>query len=349
MDNERKKYIITYVDRKTGKIKTDRVEAFTNRNVFFIRRNQGLFNYLYAKAQEILSTDVSSRYHTHYIKKRNGKLRRIDEPDEELKKFMRTVNHYFVDEYNFIFPSCIYAYVKDRSAIKAARHLRGARQIVGLDIENFFGSCTLDIVMDSLVQIYPFCLFDPIQLETIVMACTLYYDGDYRLPQGAPTSPLFSNLAMLPLDLFFKGNYKGYTRYADDLYFSIDEYATFDYKSFVERMSKHLERHGFKLNHEKSKCVRTRNGFVKVLGCSVGVSRISIGSKKKQILKARIFSFLMDTKNGKLWSAKDVQSLQGTISYCKCIEPDFVESIIKKYEEKTNVSYKQSVKTILYS
>ena len=83
MDNERKKYIITYVDRKTGKIKTDRVEAFTNRNVFFIRRNQGLFNYLYAKAQEILSTDVSSRYHTHYIKKRNGKLRRIDEPDEE--------------------------------------------------------------------------------------------------------------------------------------------------------------------------------------------------------------------------------------------------------------------------
>ena len=114
-------------------------------------------------------------------------------------------------------------------------------------------------------------------------------------------------------------------------------------------MSKHLERHGFKLNHEKSKCIRTRNGFVKVLGCSVGVSRISIGSKKKQVLKARIFSFLMDTKNGKLWSAKDVQSLQGTISYCRCIEPDFVESIIKKYEEKTNVSYKQSVKTILYS
>ena len=52
MDNERKKYIITYVDRKTGKIKTDRVEAFTNRNIFFIRKNQGLFNYLYAKLRK---------------------------------------------------------------------------------------------------------------------------------------------------------------------------------------------------------------------------------------------------------------------------------------------------------
>ena len=349
MDNETKKYIITYSDRRNGNTRTERVKAFTKRNIYFVRRNQGLFNYLYAKAQEILSTDINSRYHTYYIKKRNGKLRRIDEPDEDLKKFMRTVNHYFVDEYNFMFPSCVYAYVKDRSAINAAAHLRGARQIVGVDIENFFGSCTIDIVMDSLVQIYPFCLFDPIQLETIVLACTLYYDGDYRLPQGAPTSPLFSNLAMLPLDLEFKSLYKRYARYADDLYFSIDDYETFDFKHFLDRISRYLGYHGFKLNPDKSKCVRTRNGFVKVLGCSVGVSRISIGSKKKQVLKARIFSFLMDTKNGKLWSAKDVQSLQGTLSYCKCIEPSFVESIIKKYEEKTNVSYEESVKTILYS
>ena len=44
-------YIITYYDRRSGKIKTDQfVEAFTDRNVFFVKRNQGLFNYLYAQA-----------------------------------------------------------------------------------------------------------------------------------------------------------------------------------------------------------------------------------------------------------------------------------------------------------
>ncbi len=340
-------YIITHQNFRRGGLRTELVEAFTEKNVFFVKRNAGYFNYLYDSALKILQTDVNSRYTTYFKKKRSGKFRRIDIPDEGLKKFMREVNHYFVDLYNFIFPEYIYAYVKERSAIDAAAQHVGASRIMGFDIENFFGSCTLKIVMDSLVQLYPFCLLDQEQLETIVQACMIYYDDEYRLPQGAPTSPLFSNLAMIPVDMIL--NDCGYTRYADDIFYSIRPYTQFHYKNIVENVSWKLERHGFKLNPDKTRCLKLSDGNVKVLGVSVGFHRISIGSKKKQIIKAKIFSFLMDTKNGKMWPRRDVQQLQGQLAHCKCIEPDFIERTIKKYEEKTNVSYEDSVKLCIHS
>lgn len=334
--------IITHQNLRRGGLRTERVHEFTDKNVFFVKKNQGYINYLYDCALNILQTDVNSRYTTYYKKKRNGKKRRIDIPDEELKKFMRDVNHYFVDLFNFIFPEYIYGYVKDRSAIDAAAQHCGASRIMGFDIENFFGSCTLSKIMYSLEQLYPFCLMDQEQLETIVQACMIYYDEDYRLPQGAPTSPLLSNLAMIPVDMMLNDN--GYTRYADDIFFSIRPYTQFYYKDMVANIVWKLERHGFKINPDKTRCLKLSDGNVKVLGVSVGFHRISIGSKKKQVIKAKIFSFLMDTKNGKLWSRREVQQLQGQLAHCKCIEPDFIERTIKKYEEKTNVSYEQSVK-----
>ena len=337
-----KLYIITHHNYRKGGLRTEFVRSFTTKNIYFVKKNQGYFNYLYDSALKILQTDVNSRYTTYFKKKRNGKKRRIDIPDEGLKKFMRDVNHYFVDLYNFIFPKYIYAYVKERSAIDAAAQHCGATRIMGFDIENFFGSCTLSKVMYSLEQLYPFCLMDQEQLETIVQACMIYYDGDYRLPQGAPTSPLLSNLAFIPVDMEL--NDRGYTRYADDIFYSIWPYTQFYYNNMVDRVSRILEYYGFKLNPDKTRCLKLSDGNVKVLGVSVGFHRISIGSKKKQIIKAKIFSFLMDTKNGKLWSHREVQQLQGQLAHCKCIEPDFIEKTIKKYEEKTNVSYEQSVK-----
>ena len=58
---------------------------------------------------------------------------------------------------------------------------------------------------------------------------------------------------------------------------------------------------------------------------------ITIGHKKKQILKATIFNFLMDYRNGNIWDKKQTQKMQGQVAHCKYIEPEYVDMIIKKH------------------
>lgn len=344
-------YIISFTDTKTGKIVTKQVRTLTDRNILFAERNFGSVDYLYEEALKILSTDISSRYTTYYKKKRSGKLRRIDVPDEKLKKYMREVNYVFTNLFDFIFPEYVSAYVKHRSVKQAAQKHVGAYAIFEFDIENFFGSCTLENVMYALQIIYPFCLMDNFKLETIIKACMINYDGKFRLPQGAPSSPLISNLVMIPTDIFFS-KFSGYTytRFADDITFSVNFKAnivTFDI--LKKSVSERLLARGFKINKSKTRFLKTYYGNVKVLGISVGTKGINIGNKDKQHIKAQIWSFLQDIRNGKIWSKKEVQQLEGRISQFKHIEPDFINSIIKKYEIKTNVSYENSVKNILCS
>ncbi len=342
-------YIITYKNKKDDETYTEFVEEFTNKNIRFVKSFSAQVDYLYMRALEILSTDVNSHYTTYYKKKRSGKLRRIDIPDEELKKYMREVNHYFVHNFKFLFPNFVYAYVPGKSTINAVTKHLGARCIMGFDIKDFFGSCTINVIMNSLSIIYPFCLMDLNKLETIVASCMIYYNDDYRLPQGAPTSPLFSNLAILPLDLKLWQDDPSYTRYADDIYYSTLPRA---YKNFNEKrvvLSTCLKKYNFALNQDKCKCLLSNKTNVWVLGVSIGCYGPKIGSKKKQYLKAKLWSFLMDLKNGKMWSASELSKLLGLMSYYRCIEPSFIASIIEKYEKKTNVNFEASVKTILQS
>ena len=168
-------YIISYVDTHTGKIVTKQVENLTDKNIIFAERIFGHVDYLYEKALKILSTNINARYTTYYKKKRNGNPRRIDIPDEDLKKYMREVKYVFVNLFNFVFPECVSAYVKHRSVKQAAQKHVCSYAIIEFDIENFFGSCTLEKVMDSLMIIYPFCLIDHKKLETIIKACMIIF------------------------------------------------------------------------------------------------------------------------------------------------------------------------------
>ena len=103
-------------------------------------------------------------------------------------------------------------------------------QIVKLDIKDFFPNCTFEFIMKSMSCIYPFSLIDRKMLETIIKPCMIYYDYHYRLPQGAPSSPILSNIAMIPIDyellidLSFAilGYGYTYTRFADDIIISND-------------------------------------------------------------------------------------------------------------------------------
>lgn len=351
---------ITFIDKRNGEAITQSVSELTEKNSTSIDNVLPDIYRLYEEAQRILAEgDLSKRYRTEFKPKQSGGKRRIDKPDEELKKYMRDVNNVFVKKLNLVFPQASYAYIENRSPKQLAQAHRNARIIAKFDIKNFFNNCTLEFIMTAMQEVYPFCLMDTTVLEVIVKACMLKYDDHYGLPQGAPTSPILSNIAMIPIDYYFSNRYKNYARFADDIYISFKrgQYSFIYGRDTLEELSFYVgkwlnfKNKYFVLNHRKTQMVNiVKEGGVWVLGMVINKDHnITIGSKEKQILKAKIFSFLMDAKNGNPWERKEVYRLIGKISYYRHIEPQYVDMIIQKYQEKTGMNYHTEIENIIYS
>ena len=87
-------YYITF-KAEDGSVETRKTNSLTEKNLNYITDEMTLAVYeLYEEAKEILTKgNISKRYKTTYIPKRSGKKRRIDEPDEELKAYMKKVQH----------------------------------------------------------------------------------------------------------------------------------------------------------------------------------------------------------------------------------------------------------------
>ena len=376
---------ISYIDKNTNQIVTRNSSRATKKNIRELEKRIQCFNYLYNRALEILSKgDTSKRYRTKYIVKKNKSKRRIDIPDEELMKYQKEMVYIFNNKLEFVFPKCVYGYVKGRNAKQMAEVHKNNYQVIKVDIKDFFPSCTFEIIMKAMTSVYPFCLIEENIIETILKPCMIFYDGKFRLPQGAPTSPILSNIAMIPIDFKFEcfrrlknREYSYvYTRFADDIIISCnravfeqlsstpeerllysifrkEEKVSIDERKFSKTVKKVINtieitlKPNFTLNTDKTKVLNTDCGNVWMLGVTIGEDSVKIGNKKKQILKATLWSFLNDCKNNKLWNKNKVKHLLGVLGYAKYIEPDFVKSLITKYEEKTKVSMKKEVKKIL--
>lgn len=375
-------YISFYSKRNPGKIVTLKSEIVTKKNLKFFEELIHYFEYLYFEALIIISNgDIDKRYHTEYINKKDGTKRRIDEPDDVLKKYQRKLVDIFTNKLNLVFPSSVYGFVKGRNRIQMTEIHKKQYQIIKMDIKDFFPSCTLEWILDSMAKVYPFCLVNRQMLETILIPCVIKYNGMYRLPQGAPSSPILSNIGMIPIDYNIESELNvlqyAYTRYADDIYISHGElfyerYMTAEEKllcqifgetpnisieaknSFIRKTSKDaintvkkiLQLNPmFSLKDTKTKLFYTTHGNVKMLGISVG-EKVGIGNKNKQTIKSMIWNFLCQTEK---WDKKRTQQMLGILANARYIEPEFVIKYISFYEVKTGKNFYNEVRKILCS
>lgn len=152
------------------------------------------------------------RMYSHFnISKRSGKVRLISAPDYRLKMLQQKVARSLSGLYNPRTP--VHGFVPDRSVrSNAEAHLR-RRFILNVDIKNYFPTITEVRVQGLLESIG----IDTDVAEIIARICT----NNGCLPQGAPSSPVISNMICFRLDKSLMGFSKEhrllYTRYADDI------------------------------------------------------------------------------------------------------------------------------------
>ena len=196
----------------------------------------------YLKTIYSISNNIEKNYKIYKIKKHNGKLRTIHEPNSLLKHIQRQIlknilNNKSISQY-------AKAYHKGISLRDNAIPHVNKKIILKLDIKDFFENI-------SFIDVYNSCF--PIEYfpKSVGMLLTYLCTYDDHLIQGSPTSAYISNLVMKDFDeeigYWCELNKISYTRYSDDMTFSGD----FNPSEIIVKVRKMLYKLGLQLNNNK--------------------------------------------------------------------------------------------------
>jgi RNA-directed DNA polymerase len=198
---------------------------------------------------------INNSYTSFEIKKKNGGIRKIHAPSEELKgiqrKLVRGLSTFMIDKWKK--KNISHGFQKNKGIITNANIHRNKWLVWNIDIENFFESIHFGRVRGFFEKNNNFSLSTEIATVIAQISC---YDG--KLPQGAPSSPIISNLICEILDNRISKiakKYKlDYTRYADDLTFSTNDKNIRNMQiGFYKEISNELTKAGFKINEKKNR------------------------------------------------------------------------------------------------
>lgn len=195
-------------------------------------------------------------YYSFQIKKKSGGFRQIEAPELHLKTIQSQLNRFLQCVYFIIQTKAAYGFiisVKDirpnKNILENARQHLGAKYLINADFKNFFHQIS-DKMLLQLFQKAPFNF--PKKLAYLL---TGLMSRQGRLPMGAPTSPVLSNLMTIDLDKALRNWSESqqitYTRFVDDLTFSSKE-RKLNYSDF-ESIECIAQSHGFHFNPNKVK------------------------------------------------------------------------------------------------
>lgn len=233
-------------------------------------------------------------YNKKLISKKNGKYRTIYVPNENLKKFLRSVLPELEKIYDkHVIEHCDHAFIKGKNCVTNASSHIHQRYVLSLDIENFFES-----LPSTLLEKYI-----PVHLLDLVLI-------NNKIVQGLPTSPYLANIAMIEIDAAILNALKSkeivYSRYADDLTFSFNDRKMKEY--IIEKVVRILRTYKLKVNPRKTKLQDKENGRAIVTG--IGVSMYAVYPTRKTLKKIRAAQH-----------QKNVLSEQGLTSWSLCKLP----------------------------
>ncbi|RFB13472.1 RNA-directed DNA polymerase [Bacillus sp. HNG] len=234
------------------------------------------------------SHKISKAYYTKTISKKNGMERTLHCINNEhiLYKLQGNLKRNFFDYIPL--SSHAYGYVKGKSYYNYLEPHVDSDIFLKLDIKDFFDSIKENKLREVLgYYVDDINVSDKLTLiDFIVKVVTL----DGKLPQGAVTSPVLSNILFRQLDIRISRYCEKfgitYTRYVDDILFSSTSFYLHK-KIFVNGIKKILKSNDLYLN--TNKIIKTKNE-ISLNGFVIG-KEIRLSRKKTAFISAIIYCY----------------------------------------------------------
>ena len=270
----------------------------------------------------LYNIQTDNLYTTFTIPKKNGGERVIHAPKKELKFLQKKLADILWECYlesleskskdkNFKIPVLSHAFEKEKSIITNSQMHRNKKYILNIDLKDFFDSFNFGRVRGFFIKDRDFAVSPEIATVIAQVAC---YQG--KLPQGAPSSPIITNLISRILDyriVKIAKKYRfTYSRYADDMIFSTNRElnsnklrASKELDNFLTELEEVIISSGFEINPKKT---RLSNNMQRQEVTGLVVNK-KINVKREYIKNTRAMAFQL-YKEG----AFEINKTPGTIN-----------------------------------
>lgn len=272
------------------------------------------------------------QYKHYQIPKRTGGLRDIYHPTPNLKAVQRwLVSNCFV---NLPVHPSVHSYRKGIGIRKHASYHSHSNFLLRLDFSDFFPSVDsrwLEEFLLSHAQKGTLGI-EPEAIPTVIrLVCRFNKNDDsLALTIGAPSSPILTNAILFEVDSIATERCAElscrYTRYADDIYLSsCEKNKLCDAEKEIRRIFSEIAP---QLRFNEQKTINTsKKGRRVVTGVTLTTDRkLSVGREMKRSVKTQVFLSL----RGEL-PVGEKSRLCGLIAYIRDIEPDFYDSLCRKF------------------
>ena len=273
------------------------------------------------------------RYRQFKIKKKSGGFRQITAPRNRSYKFLLDCLNEILKA---VYTPSPYAmgFTEGRSVVTNACKHKGANYVFNIDLKDFFPSIEQPRVWKRL-QLQPFNFQVPVASAIAGLCCMRetreMADGTkkdyYILPQGAPTSPIITNMICDKLDHRLGGLAHrfslNYTRYADDITFSSMHNVFHENSDFRKELLRIIGDQGFVLNEKKTR-LQKRGSRQEVTGIIIS-DKLNVS--QKYVRDIRNILYIWEKYGVTAAMAKFLPKYKEEKGHVKKGNPDFINVI----------------------
>ena len=315
-------------------------------------------------AEYLYLRSIISRAHDGYkpfkIRKRGGGGRLIAPPEPQLLAVQRWISRNVLAQ-RPAHPSSM-AYAGGSSPLNCAKRHVGARWLLKFDIHDFFES----IPEKRVYAVFRECGYQALIAFELARLCTRVHSeyatipprwraershgspmisayNDKRighLPQGAPTSPMLSNLVSRPMDTLFADLAEAsglvYTRYSDDIIFSTGEDMTRQgVRSLIGDVTRIFDAFGHVL-HRKKITIAPPGARKLVLGLLVDGDEVRLSREYRDRVETHLRGIetfglaehAASRRFSSIWGM--VRHIHGLAAHAKGVDASYGEALVER-------------------
>ncbi len=293
-----------------------------------------------------------SHYQRFWMPKKSGGKRLISAPMPRLKLVQNWILENILNKVGI--HEAAHGFVKGRSLITNAKPHVGQDIVYNIDLKDFFPSIKYKRVKgvfanlgysQKMATILASLCTEPFTQEVELDGVTYFVaQGESFLPQGAPTSPAITNILCYKMDKRIAGMAKGwgfnYTRYADDMTFSLssqnedwEEELLNPYKMLNKGIHLIIEEEGFTIHPDKSRVMR-KGARQEVTGIVVN-DELGVNRKKLRQFRALLHQIKQTGMQGKKWGegADLASSIWGYANFVYMVKPEKGAKLLQEVKD----------------